>query len=167
MIVNDDFPSVEWKSSILLLLTSAQFPTCCCSMASLCDFSIWFIFTLMLDSWYWKSALSSVSCRTVLQSIPQTNHKKAVIQLWLIQAGSQAKLMTNLSVLLEDGLIPLLQESLQWHHLLFQLADENEVVCSSRVHWLGDGTTGVGERKQREPNAEIRRGNQHVEARSF
>lgn len=26
--------------------------TCCCSIESLCDFSIWFIFSLILDSWY-------------------------------------------------------------------------------------------------------------------
>lgn len=49
--------------------------------------------------------------------------------------------LCELSVLFQDRLIPLLQKSLQRHHLLFQLTDENEVVCSSRIHWLGDGTT--------------------------
>lgn len=37
--------------------------TCNCSMTSLCVFSIWFIFALICDSWYCRSAFSSVICR--------------------------------------------------------------------------------------------------------
>lgn len=50
--------------------------TCCCSIESLCDFSIWFIFSLILDSWYWKSALSSVSYKQNVK--PALNKHKSI-----------------------------------------------------------------------------------------
>lgn len=54
-----------------------------------------------------------------------------------------------LPVFLKDGLVSLLEHALQWHHFLFQLANQDEVIRASRIHRLSDGTTGGKEKKKK------------------
>lgn len=87
--------------------------------------------------------LCELERRIILTTFKQknVNNQQDIIMSFHLQQRSY------LSVLLQNGLISLLQKSFQWHHFLLQLADENEIVCSSRIHRLGDGTTDGWEKR--------------------
>lgn len=122
-------PSVSHMYSYLLLLHS---------------FFVWFLHLIHLHSHIWLLVLK------VCFELCELRENLVIRNQPLKQSKAKAEVswgrLTYLSVLLKDGLIPLLQKSLQWHHFLLQLADENEVVRSPWIHRLGNGTTG-GRRK--------------------
>ncbi len=103
---------------------------------------------ILFPLWKYKDRLSHM---ILIQWVILVARKSCSYKMGTFHVHAAPKPGSNirsyLPVFLKDGLVSLLEHALQWHHFLFQLTNQDKVICASRIHWLSDWTTGGKEKE--------------------
>lgn len=120
-----------------------------CTHQSLCTIS-WHLISEFFPLWKYEDCLSHMILIPWVMLVAQ---KSCSYKMGTFHVHAAPKPGSNiwsyLPVFLKDGLVSLLEHALQWHHFLFQLTDQDEVIRASRIHRLSDWTTGGKEKEMR------------------